>query len=246
MRVCKLFYPDTHNRKPSVWTGLSAVTVLRGGSSSSSSHGAFACGEPGYYALLAAQFVWTLGFAAYHGRRVVAMTAAKVRSGYPFRARDVRWDPRALRLYGAWTLFAGVVAGLVGIGGGMVLGPLMLAMGVDPRVSTATTGTMVLLTSSTVAFMAVAGGDVSAQYAVHFASTCLVGAYAGRAAAEAHVGRTGRTSPLVGALAGVACAASAGCAAMLIGELRGAGWCLEGFGGFCDANDAAGGDGGAC
>ena len=116
-----------------LWTGLASVTLLRGS-------GAFACGDAGYCALLAAQFAWTLGFAAFHSRRVVGSTNQKIQVGYPFRDHDVLWDHSALRLYGAWTLLAGVVAGLVGIGGGMVLGPLMLAMGVDPRVSTATTG----------------------------------------------------------------------------------------------------------
>ena len=116
-----------------LWTGLASVTLLRG-----SDH--FACGDAGYCALLAAQFAWTLGFAAFHGQKVVESTGRKVEAGYPFRDTDVLWDHAALRLYGAWTLVAGVVAGLVGIGGGMVLGPLMLAMGVDPRVSTATTG----------------------------------------------------------------------------------------------------------
>ncbi|EJK73008.1 hypothetical protein THAOC_05398, partial [Thalassiosira oceanica] len=120
-----------------LWTGLAAVTVLRGAGPPA---GLFDCGDAAFVALLLAQFAWTLGFAAYQGRRIVASAAAKVRAGYPFRDRDVRWDAAALRLYGAWTLLAGVVAGLVGIGGGMVLGPLMLAMNIDPRVSTATTG----------------------------------------------------------------------------------------------------------
>lgn len=34
---------------------------------------------------------------------------------------------------------AGVIAGLLGLGGGLVLGPLMLELGVDPAVSAATT-----------------------------------------------------------------------------------------------------------
>jgi len=48
-----------------------------------------------------------------------------------------------------WTLCAGIVAGLVGVGGGMLLGPLMLQMGVLPQVSAATTGTMILTLTRT-------------------------------------------------------------------------------------------------
>lgn len=88
-----------------LWTGLAAVTVLRGAGPPA---GLFDCGDAAFVALLLAQFAWTLGFAAYQGRRIVASAAARVRAGYPFRDRDVRWDAAALRLYGAWTLLAGV------------------------------------------------------------------------------------------------------------------------------------------
>ena len=38
---------------------------------------------------------------------------------------------------------AGVIAGMFGVGGGMVKGPIMLAMGVHPATATATSATMV-------------------------------------------------------------------------------------------------------
>jgi uncharacterized membrane protein YfcA len=70
----------------------------------------------------------------------------------------VLWDAEKLRFYAFFTFIAGVVAGLIGIGGGMVLGPLMLVLGVHPSVSTATTASMILLTSSSVAVMFVMSG----------------------------------------------------------------------------------------
>jgi hypothetical protein len=51
----------------------------------------------------------------------------KVAVDYPFLPDDVLWDYSKLRFYAFSTFLAGVVlAGLIGIGGGMVLGPLML------------------------------------------------------------------------------------------------------------------------
>jgi len=43
---------------------------------------------------------------------------------------------------------SGILAGLLGIGGGLILGPLLLELGLHPIVSTATTNFLVLFTSS--------------------------------------------------------------------------------------------------
>ena len=60
--------------------------------------------------------------------------------GYPFVDGDIHWEwawtSSSVWMYMAWAFGAGVVAGLVGIGGGMVLGPLMLQMNVLPQVNT--------------------------------------------------------------------------------------------------------------
>lgn len=79
-----------------------------------------------------------------------------------------------------WTLCAGVVAGLVGVGGGMLLGPLMLQMGVLPQVSSATTSTMILLTSSSAAAVFLAAGHAPIDYALAFCAVTAVGAYTGK------------------------------------------------------------------
>ena len=49
-------------------------------------------------------------------------------------ASDVKWDGRLAATALLTTLFAGVVAGLMGVGGGIVLGPLMLQLGMLPQV----------------------------------------------------------------------------------------------------------------
>lgn len=80
----------------------------------------------------------------------------------------------------AATFGAGVIAGLMGIGGGMVLGPLMLQLGVDARVSSATTGTMIVLTSSSAVIAFFAAGMVPYSYALVYSSICFLGAYFGK------------------------------------------------------------------
>ena len=215
-----------------LWVGLTVITFLKGGKGVDSVIGV-TCKDPGYYILLAAQFLWTLGFAAVFAVKNVKMTQAKQAVNYPFLETDVLWDSKHTLHYGSVTFVAGIVAGLIGIGGGMVLGPLMLVMGVHPSVSTATTASLILLTSSSVAVMFVMSGLVPWEYAVYFFSICLIGAYIGKTKIDAYVKRTGMASILIGCLAGIIGFATIGCLVILFLNLDKAGWCIEGFKPFC-------------
>jgi hypothetical protein len=54
-------------------------------------------------------------------------------------AGNLRWDARGTLIYPAVCISAGVIAGLLGLGGGLVLAPMMLELGVNPSVSAAST-----------------------------------------------------------------------------------------------------------
>ena len=215
-----------------LWAGLTVITFLKGGKGVDSVIGV-TCEDDGFFVLLAAQFLWTLGFGAVFGFKNVKATQARLAVNYPFNEEDVLWDAKKLQLYSFITFMAGIVAGLIGIGGGMVLGPMMLVMGINPRVSTATTATMVLLTSSSVAVMFVLSGQVPWEYAAYFLSVCLVGAYIGKTKIDAYVKKTGMASILVGILATIIGLATVGCLIILFMNLAQVNWCLDGFKEFC-------------
>jgi hypothetical protein len=69
--------------------------------------------------------------------------------GFNYTEHDIKWDSNNIcnkfPLYG---FISGILAGLLGIGGGIILGPLLLELGLHPVVSTATTNFLVLFTSS--------------------------------------------------------------------------------------------------
>ena len=50
---------------------------------------------------------------------------------------DIAWDNRATIIYPLICIGAGLCAGMFGIGGGIVQVPLMLQMGVNPKVASA-------------------------------------------------------------------------------------------------------------
>eukprot|EP00585_Thalassiosira_rotula_P012520 CAMPEP_0196133442 /NCGR_PEP_ID=MMETSP0910-20130528/2667_1 /TAXON_ID=49265 /ORGANISM="Thalassiosira rotula, Strain GSO102" /LENGTH=597 /DNA_ID=CAMNT_0041393169 /DNA_START=120 /DNA_END=1913 /DNA_ORIENTATION=+ len=215
-----------------LWAGLTVITFLKGGKGVDSVIG-LTCADAGFYILVAAQFLWTMGFAAIFGYKNVKGTQARLAVNYPFNEQDVLWDGKKLQFYSFFTFLAGIVAGLIGIGGGMVLGPLMLVMGINPRVSTATTATMILLTSSSVAVMFVMSGLVPWEYALYFFCVCLSGAYIGKTRIDSYVKKTGMSSILVGILATIIAFATIGCVVILFTNLAKVDWCLDGFKAFC-------------
>lgn len=61
----------------------------------------------------------------YKGRRIIA---SKGEAGTNFKVHQ-------LVLYSACGVLAGVVGGLLGLGGGFIMGPLFLELGIPPQVS---------------------------------------------------------------------------------------------------------------
>ena len=96
---------------------------------------------------------------------LVKRTETKDACGYAYVEGDFHWDSSTTLKYPCVCFFAGVCAGLFGIGGGIVNGPLMLELGVLPPVAGATTACMILLTSTTAATTFLTFGLVQLDYA---------------------------------------------------------------------------------
>jgi uncharacterized membrane protein YfcA len=89
----------------------------------------------------------------------------RLRAGGPVLS-DIDWDDRNTVTYPALSIVAGLVAGLFGVGGGLVKGPLMLALNLHPAVTSATTACMIFFTSSTSTISYMIFGLVQYDYAV--------------------------------------------------------------------------------
>eukprot|EP00535_Pseudo-nitzschia_heimii_P010571 CAMPEP_0197175590 /NCGR_PEP_ID=MMETSP1423-20130617/1767_1 /TAXON_ID=476441 /ORGANISM="Pseudo-nitzschia heimii, Strain UNC1101" /LENGTH=629 /DNA_ID=CAMNT_0042624779 /DNA_START=259 /DNA_END=2148 /DNA_ORIENTATION=- len=215
-----------------LWIGLTILTFMKGGKGVGSLVG-IDCTSPWYYVLIGCQFLWTFGFATYYALKLMRERSGKAACAFPYHAEDVQWDFAKTRFYAFFTFVAGIVAGLIGIGGGMVLGPLMLVMGINPRVSTATTATMIVLTSSSVAILYVTSGLVPIPYALNYFFTCLIGALIGKTKIDAYVKKTGKASILIFLLATIIAIAtlfSVGIALLRLNENQ---WCFPGLKQFC-------------
>lgn len=98
---------------------------------------------------------------------------------------------------------AGAVAGLLGLGGGMLFTPLLLEYGISPQVATATANLLILFSSSSATLAWGMGDMLNYQYAAVYFSVCVVGAFTGLYVIGGYVKRSGRNSALVLLLAGI-------------------------------------------
>ena len=83
---------------------------------------------------------------------------------------DIVWDERNTVIFPCLAIIAGLAAGMFGIGGGIVKGPLMLALGVHASVASATSACMILYTSTTATVSYMVFGLLNYGYA----AACLV------------------------------------------------------------------------
>lgn len=143
------------------------------------------------------------GFSLMMLGRLTEESKEKLYCGYDFAEGDIIWTKTKGIKLALVTLLAGVIAGLIGIGGGMVVGPMLLELGFIPQVSSALTATNVLMSSSTVTVLVLLGGAVPVDEAIFFAFVCFVGAYFGKTFLGKVVRRIGKTSLIILILGGV-------------------------------------------
>lgn len=124
------------------------INILKGGGGFQSPLG-IECGSVHFWLAQGFLLVWIL-FISWLGRRFLLKDAAKkAEAGYVYLDEDLKWDRKSTVIYPLISTLAGFCAGMFGIGGGIIKGPLMLAMGVHPAVASATSACMILFTSFT-------------------------------------------------------------------------------------------------
>ena len=218
-----------------LWIGLVILTFMKGGKGVDSIVG-ITCASPWYGVLIGVQFAWTMGFSAAFALKLKKQTEDKAACDFQMHPQDVVWDFQKIQFYAFFTFIAGIVAGMIGIGGGMILGPLMLVMGINPRVSSATTATMIVLTSSSVAVLFVTYGLVPWEYAVTFFCVCFMGSWIGKSKIDGYVKKSGRASILILLLSVIIALATLGCVVIVLMRLAAANWCFAGFNEFCSVS----------
>jgi uncharacterized membrane protein YfcA len=89
------------------------------------------------------------------------------------------WTLREVGLYVGMGVTTGILAGLVGIGGGLIFSPFFLVLGVDPHVAVATSSTCVIFTSSSTTLQYFLTDRIISSLAVIYGIANLVASWAG-------------------------------------------------------------------
>ena len=116
---------------------------------------------------------------------------------FPYDEKDINWTKPTIIKLCFIGFIAGFVAGVIGIGGGVVLGPILLDLGIHPVVGTVTTNMLVLITSSSTTFQFILFKMLNIEYGIVCIIFSAFGSYCGTFLVNTYVKKTGKQSFIV-------------------------------------------------
>ncbi|EGD79068.1 hypothetical protein PTSG_02036 [Salpingoeca rosetta] len=172
--------------------GVIVFSMIRGGSGTSLA--GIMCGDGAYWGVQVSTFCFLLlcTFGGYlyvkrhHERRLAV--------NYTFVEGDIDYIGGGVAKYLFFALVAGMLAGFLGIGGGMVLAPLLLQFNMHPLVSSATTAYMTLFTSAGSFTQFVILNRVPYDYGIALFLLAAAASVVGQILLHSYVRRTGNSS----------------------------------------------------
>lgn len=142
------------------------LNLVKGGSGNFPSPLGITCGSFMYWVMTSLVFFWVIGVSLYVRAGLIEQWKLKERLNYQYARGDVEWNERNTIVYPCICFFAGFFAGLFGVGGGIVKGPLMLQMGIHPLVASGTVAVMIMFTSVAATTIFIAFGTMTWDYAI--------------------------------------------------------------------------------
>jgi len=175
--------------------GCIVLTILKG--SGDGSIIGVECGSKMFWILGMGNIPWTFAFCVIFRCMLMSEHAAKQQATYQFQEGEIEWNNSATIKYPLICTLAGVFAGLFGVGGGILKGPLMLEMGVQPAVASATAAQMILFTTSAACVSFHVFGLLEPKYGCFFFVMGIACTAIGQAGINAYMKAAKRQSPPV-------------------------------------------------
>ncbi|GAB5369053.1 hypothetical protein AAMO2058_001372400 [Amorphochlora amoebiformis] len=156
-----------------------ALIVARGGKGTKSVLNVQYCGEV-YWAVTGSSILLLLVVAYISGKDLFDMHIMKIACHYPFAKGDPHWDHRYLSRMAGITFGTGIAAGILGVGGGMFLSPVLFEMGMLPLVVAAISTSCILLSSSVLTVLIIMQGTVDVYEVSFYFFGTVMGAFIGK------------------------------------------------------------------
>ncbi|XP_031255001.1 sulfite exporter TauE/SafE family protein 3-like [Pistacia vera] len=127
----------------------------------------------------------------YKGKRVIASKGKE----------STNWKIHQVLFYCSCGIVAGMVGGLLGLGGGFILGPLFLELGIPPQVASATSTFAMAFSSSMSVVQYYLLNRFPVPYAAYFVLVATIAAFTGQHVVRKLIAFLGRTSIIIFILA---------------------------------------------
>mmetsp|Transcript_19922 Transcript_19922/g.37153 ORF Transcript_19922/g.37153 Transcript_19922/m.37153 type:complete len:530 (-) Transcript_19922:50-1639(-) len=167
-----------------LWVVVFIFALLRGGKGGTSLIPGLTCEKPLYWGLFAINLFVLLTATAVLRSQTLSRAEEKTALGHKPLEGDLHWDRRTTALYPALCVFAGVAAGLLGIGGGMVIGPLLVELGCLPQPIAATSAYVVFITATSGLAQVYIMGLVPGDYAIVFSCCGVLATFLGQSVVD--------------------------------------------------------------
>ncbi|RLN57688.1 hypothetical protein BBJ29_000388 [Phytophthora kernoviae] len=156
-----------------------------------------ACGEVAYWAILLIEIPWVAVFVVVASHYLYRDYQRKAAVNYPYMDGDVRWTRKTVVLFPMGCAFGGIVAGMFGVGGGLITGPVMIELGVVPEVASSTMAWMILYSSAAATAKYSLFNMIAWEWAALLCAVTFVVTSAAQVVILSFVRRTGRQSIII-------------------------------------------------
>jgi len=149
-----------------VFITTSIVNIMKGGDGVESPIGV-ECGSVYFWVLNASIIIFSF-LAVFLSRHYILSSSEQkcIDRRYSAPSSELLWTSQNTLKYPCLSFFAGLFAGMFGVGGGIIKAPLLLEMGFHPLVASACAATMILFTSASAALSFVIFGMLEPKAAV--------------------------------------------------------------------------------
>ncbi|KAG7400039.1 hypothetical protein PHYBOEH_007107 [Phytophthora boehmeriae] len=155
------------------------------------------CGGVAYWAILLIEIPWVAVFVVVASRYLYKDYQRKAEVDYPYVDGDIRWTRATVVFFPLGCAFGGIIAGMFGVGGGLITGPIMIELGVVPEVASSTMAWMILYSSAAATAKYSLFNMIAWDWAALLCAVTFVVTSAAQIVILSFVRRTGRQSIVI-------------------------------------------------
>jgi len=155
------------------------------------------CGTPVYWGALSVTVPLFIIIAISMGILLKRKYKKRKIQNFEYTPADLKWSPRRIGVFLVTSLITGILAAMFGLGGGTINSPTMLELGVLPAQVPATSGLLILLTSSVAIIQYLALGRIQYDYLIWFICVGFIGGVSGHLGIRYYLKKYQRQSTIV-------------------------------------------------